>query len=128
MKRCLVSFVGEESEECILQVDCEIASSYSQKAKGLMNKASLKPDEGMLFRFVFPFFRLFWMYRVVVPLDIVFIRGGRVRKVVEAEVKHGLWSLVWCCGSWTDMVVELNMGVCEKNGVESGCGVKVRKR
>ena len=125
MKRCLVSFVDKGSEEIILQTDCEIASSYSQKAKGLMNKSSLKPDEGMLFRFAFPFLRLFWMYRVVVPVDIVFIRSGRVSKVVEADVKHGLWSLVWCCGSWTDMVVELNMGVCKNNGVGLGCAVKV---
>jgi len=125
MKRCLVSFMDKDSKEIKLKVNCEIASTYSQKAKGLMNKTSLKPDEGMVFSFVFTFFRLFWMYRVVVPLDIVFIHNGCVRKVVEAERKHGLWSLVWCCGSWTDMVVETNMGVCKKNGVGPGCEVKI---
>jgi len=107
-----------------MEVDCKIASSYSQKAKGLMDKKSLQSDEGMLFEFLFAFFHLFWMYRVLIPLDIIFIRNGKVRKVVQADVKSGIWSLLWCCGGWSDMVMEVNSGLCEKNGIVPGCIVK----
>lgn len=126
MNRCSLSFLDKDSRKVKMKIDCEIASSYSQKAKGLMYKEVLRPDEGMVFEFFFPFFHLFWMYRVLVPLDIIFIRQGRVRKVVEADVKSGLWALLYCCGACSDLVVEVNKGMCKKNDIVPGCFVEKR--
>ena len=49
-----------------------IARSSVEKAKGLMFRPSLNPDEGMLFCYSQPQPMVFWMKNTLIPLDVIF--------------------------------------------------------
>ena len=55
----------------------ELAKSRFEQAKGLMFRAKLGPDEGMLFPMDPPREASFWMRNTVIALDLVFIGPDR---------------------------------------------------
>ena len=52
----------------------EIADDAEEQAVGLMNRASIPADGGMLFLFKSPQSLSFWMKNTLIPLDIIFFR------------------------------------------------------
>ncbi len=63
----------------------EIADTDQRRETGLMCRAVLAPDRGMLFDFRKPTDNVaFWMKNTLIPLDIVFIRpDGRVLSIAR---------------------------------------------
>jgi uncharacterized membrane protein (UPF0127 family) len=61
----------------------EVVTTVEQRATGLMNRFSLRPDHGMLFVFERPEVLSFWMKNTFVPLSIAFI--GQDGKIVNIE-------------------------------------------
>lgn len=59
-------------------VQLEVAKTPEQQAMGLMFRAQIPPDRGMLFPFNPPRPVSFWMKNVLVDLDMVFLRNGKV--------------------------------------------------
>lgn len=59
----------------------EVASSPAEQARGLMFRAEMGADEGMIFPMDPPRPAAFWMKNTVIPLDIIFI--GPDRKVLN---------------------------------------------
>ncbi len=53
----------------------EVARTAQERATGLMNRASLPADSGMLFVFDGPTTARFWMKDTLIPLSIAFITG-----------------------------------------------------
>ena len=53
----------------------EVADDDPERAKGLMDRPSLLPGEGMLFVFPSEKDLTFWMSRTLIPLDILFFDG-----------------------------------------------------
>ncbi|MGB3238289.1 MAG: DUF192 domain-containing protein [Geitlerinemataceae cyanobacterium] len=66
-------------------IDLEVARTPQQQSMGLMFRAALPDNRGMLFSFDPPRPVHFWMKNVPVPLDMVFLRDGEV-KAIEANV------------------------------------------
>lgn len=62
----------------------EVAQTPQQQSLGLMFRSELPADRGMLFPFPNPRRASFWMKDVPVPLDMVFIRQGKVVEVITA--------------------------------------------
>lgn len=63
------------------RLDVELATTMSQRQRGLMGRENLPETRGMLFRFESEqsASNAFWMYRTLIPLDIAFIDGeGRI--------------------------------------------------
>src|SRR5574337_1763101 len=56
----------------------EVARTAREQARGLGGRASLPRGEGMLFPFDAIERRTFWMKGMLIPLDIVWIREGKV--------------------------------------------------
>ena len=61
-----------------VELRLEVADEPSERAFGLMQRASVPPGTGMLFRYDAPVQTRFYMYDVLVPLTAVFVLDGRV--------------------------------------------------
>jgi len=55
----------------------ELAATAPERQRGLMQRSQLASDRGMLFLFDRPDFYPFWMYRTVIPLDIIWLDSNR---------------------------------------------------
>jgi len=71
-----------------LPITVELAATEAQRSFGLMDRASLPPDHGMLFTYgdEQPGSAGFWMYRTLIPLDIAFVDvDGRIVAVLQMD-------------------------------------------
>ena len=116
MKERKVEFI--KNSKIIKSIQCEVAQTFIQKTKGLMDRDELSKDKGMLFIFLFPWIRTFWMKNVKIPLDIIFInKDKKIIKIYQAPVEKRIaYRLYWSRG-FCKYVIETNMGFCKKNGI-----------
>ena len=102
-------------------IDLEVASTPMQKRIGLMQRTPLPPLRGMWFPFDQRQPLRFWMLNTLAPLDMVFIRDGRVM-AIEADVP--VCPALPCRGYGpsepSDGVVELGAGEVRRLGIEVG--------
>jgi uncharacterized membrane protein (UPF0127 family) len=97
----------------------EVADSASEQAKGLMFRASLGPDEGMLFPMNPARPASFWMRNTVIPLDIIFIgRDRRILNIAANAVPYDETPLT-SAGSVSG-VLEIPGGRAEALGIAAG--------
>ena len=77
-------YLPTEAQWCMAQgcIDLEIPKTYEQYVQGLRNRPALGPWRGMWFRFASAKLVAFNMYGCA-PLDLIFIRNGRVVEVKE---------------------------------------------
>jgi uncharacterized membrane protein (UPF0127 family) len=110
-----------------IKLKCEIAKTLSAKMKGLMYRESLLDDEGMIFPFLLPWHRFFWMKNVIIPLDIIFInRNLKIIAIYEAPVENSyFYKLYWSRG-FCKYVIECNIGFCKKNNISTGNNLKFK--
>jgi uncharacterized membrane protein (UPF0127 family) len=67
-------------------VEVEVASTPQERARGLMGRVSLLPDQGMLFIYPDEAERSFWMKNTPLPLSIAFIgAGGRIVHITDMK-------------------------------------------
>lgn len=64
----------------------EIVTASSEQQQGLMNRASLDPDCGMLFSYDHPQILSFWMKNTTTPLSIAFVDpSGRISEICDLQ-------------------------------------------
>lgn len=97
-------------------VRVEIARTDPERARGLMNRAALAEDAGMLFLFDETAEHGFWMKNTLIPLDMIFIRDNMtIAGIVEnAEPKTETLRTV---GEPSHYVLEVNGGWTKAHGV-----------
>lgn len=72
------------TEKGVAKFQVEIADDEAERQHGLMGRAPLPDDRGMLFEFEGETERSFWMKNTPSPLDIVYIDGkGRVVSIAR---------------------------------------------
>ncbi len=107
-------------------IDLEVASTPMQKRIGLMQRTPLPPLRGMWFPFDQPQPLRFWMLNTLAPLDMVFIRDGRVM-AIEADVP--VCPALPCRGYGpsepSDGVVELGAGEVRRLGIRVGDRINI---
>jgi hypothetical protein len=115
--------VVETSAGDRLRVDVEIARTEPERRKGLMDRASLPENAGMLFIFDETSVHSFWMKDTLVPLDMIFVdEEGRIVGIVESAAPGTLAART--VGAPSRYVLEVNGGWARARGVRAGDRVR----
>ncbi|MEN9557758.1 MAG: hypothetical protein RL141_127 [Candidatus Parcubacteria bacterium] len=99
-----------------VRIPVEVARANEEHARGLSYRTTLPATDGMLFVFPVAESRSFWMRGMQFPLDILFIREGRIISIhpsvpPPSETK-GIPAIVRSPAA-ADMVLEVNAGAAE---------------
>jgi uncharacterized membrane protein (UPF0127 family) len=102
-------------------IDLEVAKTPEQQSMGLMYRDSLPKNRGMIFLFDQSRFLKFWMKNTIIPLDMVFLRDGKV-KAILANVPPCINDPCPSYGpeSSTNQVIELAAGRAAEIGLKEG--------
>ena len=106
------------AERCIA---LEVARTPEQQRLGLMQRPELPPLRGMWFPFNRARRARFWMHNTLAPLDMVFLREGRVIHIEsDVPVCPGLPCPSYGPTELADGVVELGAGEARRLGIGTG--------
>ena len=106
----------------------DVAKTQQEKEKGLAIYKSMPKDRGMIFPFNTLDYRYFWMKGMAFPLDIIYIRQGKIVEIFKSlpppksaeEILPTVTS-----EEKTDMVLETNAGLSNQYNFKKGDLVKV---
>lgn len=102
----------------IHNITAEIAQTEDQRATGLMFRAEMPPNHGMLFAFERPGQQCFWMKNTLLPLDIAFVADDGT--IVNTDrMKPGSLD-PHCSTQPVRYVLEMNEGWFAKRGIKAG--------
>ncbi|WP_428030043.1 DUF192 domain-containing protein [Ancylobacter sp.] len=108
-----------------LSIDIEMAVTPAERSKGLMYRAELAANTGMLFDFGVDQPVYMWMKNTYIPLDMVFIRSdGRVASITTDTVP--LSTATISSGVPVKAVLELPAGTVRAKGIAVGDRVEHR--
>ncbi|MBE9015330.1 hypothetical protein C7Y66_07970 [Chroococcidiopsis sp. CCALA 051] len=107
--------------------ELEVAKTPQQQQTGLMYRTSLADNRGMLFVFESPQPTRFWMKNTLIPLDMIFLREGRVIEIA-ADVPPCKTTTCPTYGTDTeiDKVLELRSGMTAQIGLKVGDRVEIQ--
>lgn len=106
---------------CAPDIYVEIADSPDGWQQGLMYRAALAQDHGMLFVFPGSDMRSFWMKNTEIPLDMIFLDENMV--VINVEPASPCVSdpcPLYNSAAPARYVLELNQGASERFGIRKG--------
>lgn len=117
---------GEVVIDGRVAISAEVARSPQAQIRGLGGRSSLKKGTGMMFPYDGPGPRGIWMKGMRIPIDILWIREGRI-VAIEAKVpppssngELAVFSHV------ADLVLEVPAGYAKEMGIRVDQSVKVR--
>ena len=106
-----------------LPIQIEIADTPAKRERGLMFRPSVPEGTGMLFLFPRETRTPFWMKNTPAPLDMIFIRDGRIVSLIENAVPYSE-DILTPDSSYT-MVLEVAGGYVARHGIHVKDGFKV---
>jgi hypothetical protein len=101
----------------------EVADDAAERARGLMGRDSLAPDQGMLFVYESPRRARFWMKDTLIPLDMIFADARGVVTRVHASAQPLDLTPV-DGGDGVQYVLEINGGLAERLGLAPGAELR----
>ncbi|HBB30542.1 MAG TPA: hypothetical protein DDZ80_14590 [Cyanobacteria bacterium UBA8803] len=118
--------IAAEAQMAGQRILLEVTQTPQQQQIGLMYRTSLAPDRGMLFSFNPPQTVSFWMRNVKIPLDMVFLRDGKVQ-AIATNVPPCTTTTCPTYGPETaiDQVIELRGGRAAELGLKVGDRVNI---
>jgi len=100
-----------------------VAKTTKEKEIGLSKYKNLSKDMGMLFSFEKADYYSFWMKQMKFPIDIIFIRDGKIvtiYKNVNPPKSESEGLLIYKPKEPSNMVLEINAGLSEKYKLKEG--------
>lgn len=99
-------------------IQAQVASTPQQRAVGLMHRADMPANEGMLFVFEQPAVQCFWMKNTLLPLTAAFVQDdGTVVNLADMQ-PQSLDS--HCSAKPVRYVLEMRQGWFAKRGIQHG--------
>jgi uncharacterized membrane protein (UPF0127 family) len=116
---------GEVVIDGRVTINVEVARSPQAQARGLGGRPSLKKGTGMAFPYDGPGLRGIWMKGMLIPIDILWIREGRI-VAIEAKIpppsSNGALAVF---SHVADLVLEVPAGYAKEMGIQVGQSVRV---
>jgi uncharacterized membrane protein (UPF0127 family) len=107
----------------LLVVDAELATTAESRRRGLMERAMLPVDRGMLFVFETAQPLSFWMFNTLIPLDMIFADTQRRITTIHAAVppcRPPTRCPSYVSDGLAQFVLEVNAGTAAKAGIAIG--------
>ena len=99
-------------------IRAEVAADFSTRMRGLMHRASLPANSGMLFIFDQPSIHCMWMKNTLIPLSVAFLDdAGTVINIADMQ-PHSEQS--HCAARQARYALEMNRGWFAARGVKPG--------
>ena len=104
----------------------EVADTAREQQLGLMQRPALPPLRGMWFPVTSSQPLRFWMHNTLAPLDMVFVRDGKVLDIAAqapacpAAMPVVLGGCRSGCADFVDGVIEIGAGEAERLGIRAG--------
>lgn len=110
------------------KIKAEVADNLESRLKGLSGRKSLCSNCGMIFVFERADIYPFWMKEMNFPLDIIWIKDKKIVEIAGSAPTPAAAGQVmnYTPNAPADLVLEVNAGFCEKNGVKIEDGVKIK--
>ena len=110
----------------LTKIDIEIAEDEEARNTGLMYRAKMKEDQGMLFIFPAEKPQSFWMRNTILPLDIIFVNSKMEVVNIRDHAKPFDESSYSSTGP-AKYVVEVNAGFADEHGIIPGSKIIWRR-
>lgn len=109
-------------------VTVEVARTETEKIRGLSGRDGLAPNGGMLFVYEAPVRPLIWMQGMRFPLDILWIRDGRVVDLVQGAKPPGPGEApqIFAPPEEIQYVLEVPAGFAQRYGIVPNAPVEIR--
>ena len=114
-----LSFFKTDSDSLLRKFNIEIAESDYEIQRGLMDRYSMKDNQGMLFAFPNEQPRSFYMKSTYIPLDLIFINAQKKVVSIQKNAKP-LDETSLLSNFPAKFVFEINAGLSEKLNIEVG--------
>ncbi|HQD83220.1 MAG TPA: DUF192 domain-containing protein [Quisquiliibacterium sp.] len=102
-------------------ISAEVAASHDTRARGLMFRERLGPNQGMLFVFADKATQCFWMRNTLIPLSIAFIDDdGRIVNIADMQPRS---DDSHCSAAPIRLALEMEQGWFAKRGVGPGATI-----
>ncbi len=102
-----------------VKIDIEIADNDFERQLGLMNRKSMKENQGMLFIFPFERMQSFWMRNTLISLDMIFVNKDKKIVTIHKYTKV-LSDQSYPSSEPAKYVVEVNAGFTDKYNIQVG--------
>lgn len=105
------------------RIRVEYAATAEKQKQGLVGRASLPKNSGMIFIFPDEKIREFWMKDVLIPLDIIFINtNGRINEIVTIKpcIEDVETCPIYTSKEPARFAIEVNVGFTAKNRIIEG--------
>jgi len=99
-------------------IKAEVAKTFEQRQIGLMHRAQLPQNEGMLFVFEEAHPQCFWMKNTLIPLSIAFVADDGT--VVNMADMKPMSEQSKCSAKPVRYALEMNQGWFAKRGIKAG--------
>jgi len=117
---------GEVVIDGLVTITVEVVRTAQEQARGLGGRSSLPKGRGMLFPFDAAKPRVFWMKGMLIPIDILWIREGKLVAIDANVAPPRLHEAPAVVSQVADMVLEVQAGFAQEMGVKVGQMVRVK--
>lgn len=115
---------GDDAGKRLAAFHVELATTPSQRQRGLMFRREMADGWGMLFIYPGEAERAFYMKNTYIPLDMIFVDGaGRVINVVEGA--EPMTEKLRRSAAPARFVLEVEAGVADQQGIDSGAQMRL---
>lgn len=108
-----------------VKVTVEVARSSVEQIRGLSGRPDLKPGHGMLFVYDRPQPVSIWMKDMRFPLDILWIRGGRIVKIEKRAPPLAPHGPERTYTATAELVLEVPAGFTDRERIQLGDTVRI---